>query len=145
MNFLEKKDVFIKTSKTILSENSERIEKIKKLCRYIQIEEGLSDEDKALLKHIDKQLIYLANKTVKALNLTLKGIFPEKNITFKVLKNSSLEISEGIIKIHGYESESPPSEESKIENLPDFIDLKENIILVLDIFHEIRVLPWRDK
>lgn len=144
MNFKLNQDSCLKIIQDVLKKEKQRIEKIKKLCEFIQIDEGLNNEELNLLKYIDKQLNFLAKESVKALQINFKDKLPEKEIIFKVCESNFLNSFDGVIGIYGYINESYPDNKPKIKMgaLPKYVNSLEHIVIILDIFHGVSIVPW---
>ena len=145
MNFCEHQNLFIEIANNLLKTQQNRLEKIKALCEFVNIEEGLSPDDTAVSERILRQLVWLANQCIENFMLTCKELEPDSSIFFGICELELEDAKNGLIGIYAYtqvDSEQTPTFPN-MEKLPKEVNSHQRMVLILDIYSGASNIPWK--
>jgi hypothetical protein len=147
MDFYTNQDRFLQIADSILQTHQPRLEKIKALCNFVAIEEGLVPDDIAVAGRILRQLIWLGQQCINEFELTCKDLEPENSVKFGICECKLEDSINGLIGIYAY----TPTESQEILTFPNMASLPKNInshermVLILDVFNRASYIPWQHK
>lgn len=145
MDFYSQQHKFTQISDSILQTHQNRLEKMKALCEFVNLEEGLSPDDKAVCERILRQLVWLAQQCIHEFTHTCKELEPEAEITFGICECELEDSKNGLIGIYAYtlnDSETSPSLPN-MSSLPKTVNSHERMVLILDIYGVSSLIPWK--
>jgi len=144
MDFNLNQDKFLEISHSILQKQQNRLEKIKALCDFIVLEEGLTPDDEAIAGQVLRQLIWLAQQCINEFKIICKELAPEEEIFFGICDCSLEDAANGVLAIYGYSLEDSQTLTAipSMKSLPRFVNSNERMILVLDVYRGASLIPW---
>jgi hypothetical protein len=147
MDFYSNQDQFLQICNSYLQSQQIRLERIRALCNFVTVEEGLSPDDEAVSSRILRQLVWLANQCIEKLHFTCKEIDPDSNVEFKISDCKIEDAKNGFIAIFGYtiDENSQIPTTFNVDNLPKNVSSYERILIILDVFKGVSIIPWRNK
>ncbi len=143
MDFLTNEKFFFNSANSEFNLQIKRVEKVKEIVKSIHIQDVISNEEQEISKYIEKQLNFIANKIISSFSEFTKSEFEDEEVIFKTTKLSVDEIFNGVIAVFGYFQNE--EFKVKISKLPKLVASSKNIIIVIDVFNGVSLIPWENQ